>query len=124
MQLKIDKNNPVISSTLTIEKVLQNIETMGWDYDTEIDIHLLFTPQLLTSVNYVGKYLCVLQIRKDKSQGKMYFLDGRIFKNTDHFIAIVNNVFKGRLFEMLFTKYCEWKSEYSDDAEDVELVLY
>jgi hypothetical protein len=124
-RMLVDKLTEVknFGNTNDIDKIEYNLNIIGKDFSDRVDIHNLFTDKGITAVFPLGTYIVVLEMKKDKTKGKMSFFD---FDN----IADISKV-RG-LLEMEFSEYIisEWfriyyllESEFSEEEDLVELIV-
>ena len=124
-RMLVDKLSEVknFGYTNNIEKIEYNLNIIGKDFSDRVDIHNLFTDKGITTVFPLGTYIVVLEMKKDKTKGKMSFFD---FDN-------IEDISKVRgLLEMEFSEYIisEWfriyyllESGFSEEEDLVELIV-
>lgn len=114
--------------TNSIEKIFFNIHNLGDDYEVNLNRELeAMTGEELNHIFSIGRYMCLLQISRDKSKGSMFFLD----LDNDYDLALdVCSKFKSdtaeslqefiNLFMLEFTRLSE---TYDAEYNDVELMM-
>ena len=61
-----------------IDKILYNIKIIGDDFKIDQELHNVLSRKGLTSVFTLGRFIVVLKIRKDNTEGEMLFFDFEI----------------------------------------------
>lgn len=114
--------------THSLEKIFFNIHNLGDDYESNLNTELEeMTGEELNHIFSIGRYMCLLQIAKDKKSGSMFFLDlGNDYDTALDICSKFGSDTEENLkeFTSLFMQEFEKLSEtYDAEYNDVELMM-
>ena len=114
--------------THSLEKIFFNIHNLGDDYEDSLNQELeVMNGDELNHIFSIGRYMCLLQIAKDKKSGSMFFLD----LENDYDLALdVCSKFKSDTEESLqefvnlfMQEFERLRETYDAEYNDVELMM-
>ena len=66
-----------IGFTYDIDKIMYNLDLMDEEFKQELEIGMSFLENGITDVIDLGKYIAIVALKKDKTEGKITFFDTR-----------------------------------------------
>ncbi len=116
-------DNKTFGTTDDIHKVRYNRRLFGENFNMDIDIRLPLTDEGLTYVFPVGRFITILRLKKDESEGSMYFFDFNTFNDKSVIQSTLQKDFSERLLKEWFNIYDQLCSGFSDEEDVFELFL-
>ena len=68
-------DNKTLGFTYDIDKIKYNLKMMGDDFNHDLEIGINFLEKGITDVVDCGRYIAVVGIKKDRTEGKISFFD-------------------------------------------------
>ena len=68
-------DNETFGTATDINKIRYNIKLLGDNFDMDLTIKNMFTKEGITGVFPIGRFITILQLKKDETEGRMTFFD-------------------------------------------------
>jgi len=113
-------DNETFGTATDIDKIRYNIRMLGDSFNMDLTIKNMFTKEGITGVFPLGRFITILQMKKDETEGRMTFFD---FDNDIPFIRpFISSIFSENVFKQWTEIHDLLQSEFSD--EDDLFVLF
>lgn len=112
-----------VGFTIDLNKIEYNLELIGNEFKERVDLHNLFTDKGITSVFPIGKYICVLELKKDKTKGVFSLFDFKRFNDISEARNILENEYSENIIKEWFKVYYILISEFSESEDLFELFV-
>lgn len=124
VKLSVDEvsNNGNLGITRDINKIVCNANILCRLRELDFEQELDRKEAGLATFFPAGKFICYLNIKKDKSKGEMLFVNTN--KEIDRALDIVNILFKGtpHLINDFMKVHEAWALEYTEELDLIEIV--
>ena len=68
-------DNETFGTATDINKIKYNIKLLGDNFNMDLTIKNMFTKEGITGVFPIGRFIAILQLKKDETEGRMTFFD-------------------------------------------------
>jgi len=109
--------------TTDLDKIEYNLKLMGDDFNQDIEIGINFLEKGITEVIDLGRYIAVVGVKKDKTEGKIHFFDSTTNFTRSELIAQMELLFTKNIAEKFINIYDIMVSESSPNFDNVELLV-
>jgi len=109
--------------TTDLDKIEYNLKLMGDDFNQDLEIGMNFLEKGITDVIDLGRYIAVVGIKKDKTEGKMHFFDSTADFTRKELIAQMELLFTKNIAKKFINIYDIMVSESSPNFDNVELLV-
>ena len=110
--------------TTDFDKIEYNLKLIDESFRQDLEIGLNFSETGITDVVDLGRYIAVIEIKKDQSTGKMHFFDTTVNFSKEELSGMLKSDFKfsAGITERFMVIYDLMKSESSPSFDNVELL--
>ena len=115
--------NKTFGITTDFDKIEYNLKLIGKDFNQDLEIGINFMEKGITAVIDVGRYISVVGIKKDKSEGKIYFFDSTTKFTRNELIGQIEYLFSKTIAKKFIDIYDLMKDESTPFIDNVELLL-
>ena len=115
--------NRTFGVTNNLDKIEYNLKLMGEDFNQDIEIGLNFLEKGITEVIDLGRYIAVVGIKKDKTEGRIHFFDSNADFTREELIEQIELLFTENIAEKFINIYDIMVSESSQNFDNVELLV-
>ncbi|SOU86793.1 hypothetical protein [Tenacibaculum dicentrarchi] len=105
------------------DKIEYNLKLIGDDFNQDLEIGINFLEKGITDVVDLGRYISVIAIKKDKTEGKMYFFDTTIAFSRNEIVEQIGQLFSEITTKNFMTIYDLMKSQSTPSLDNVELLV-
>ena len=112
-----------VGFTTDLDKIEYNLELISKEFKESVDLHNLFTDKGITAIFPVGKYITILELKKDKTKGIMALCDFKRFENISETRNILEKEYSENIIKEWFKVYYILTSEFSEDEDLFELFV-
>ena len=109
--------------TTDLDKIEYNLKLMGDDFNQDLEIGMNFLEKGITEVVDVGRYIAVVGVKKDKTEGKMHFFDSTTNFTRAELIAQMELLFSEITAKKFIDIYDLMISESSPNFDNGELLV-
>tara|TARA_R110002073_G_C9198712_1_gene557922 strand:+ start:32 stop:466 length:435 start_codon:yes stop_codon:yes gene_type:complete len=109
--------------TTDLDKIEYNLKLMGEDFNQDLEIGMNFLEKGITEVIDLGRYIAVVGIKKNKTEGKMHFFDTTADFTRAELIAQMELLFTKNIAKKFINIYDIMVSESSPKFDNVELLV-
>ena len=106
-----------------LDKIEYNLKLIGDDFNQDLEIGINFLEKGITDVVDLGRYISVVAIKKDQTEGKMYFFDSTVDFSRDELIEQMEMLFNESIANKFISIYDLMVSESSPSFDNVELLI-
>lgn len=106
-----------------LDKIEYNLKLIGDDFNQDLEIGINFLEKGITDVVDLGRYISVVAIKKDQTEGKMYFFDSTVDFSRDELIEQMEMLFNESIAKKFITIYDLMVLESSPSFDNVELLI-
>ncbi|TRX29914.1 hypothetical protein FNW52_20440 [Flavobacterium sp. ZT3R18] len=105
------------------DKFEYNLNLIGKDFKQDLEIGLSFLEKGITEVIDLGRYIAVVELKKDKSKGEINFFDTTIDLSREELYNRINIRYSKNIAEIFINIYDLMRSGSSPSFDNVELFL-
>ena len=109
--------------TTDLDKIEYNLKLMGDDFNQDLEIGINFLEKGITEVINLGRYIAVVGVKKDKTEGKIHFFDSTANFTRAELIAQMELLFSKNIAKKFINIYDIMVSESSPNFDNVELLV-
>ena len=110
-------------STTDFDKIKYNLKLMGEDFTQDLEIGISFSEIGITEVIDLGKYIAIVEIKKDKTLAVMWFFDALFNFKRDEYFNLIKSQFNKTIAEKFIGYYDLILLGLSPFNESVELLV-
>jgi hypothetical protein len=106
------------------DKIEYNLNLMGKDFKQDLEIGLNFIEKGITEVIDLGRYIAIVEIKKDKSKREISFFDTTIDLSREELYNKIKTMrYSDSIAENFINLYDSMRSGSSPSFDNVELFL-
>jgi hypothetical protein len=105
-----------------VDKIKYNREVIGKDIDIDIEIRQSLAETGTTSVFSFGRFIVVLEIRKDSKKGRMSFFDFQVDLTIDEIKKSLVPVYSETIINAWFKSFYVLKENFSEINDLAEIL--
>lgn len=109
--------------TTDIDKIEYNLKLMAEDFNQDLEIGINFSEKGIADVIDLGRYIAVVGIKKDKTEGKMHFFDSTIDFTRAELIDQMELLFSKNMVQKFINIYDLMILESTPSFDNVELLI-
>ena len=109
--------------TTDLDKIEYNLKLMGEDFNQDLEIGMNFLEKGITDVIDLGRYIAVVEIKKDKTEGRIHFFDSTANVTREEMIMQLDLLFTKNIVKKFIVIYDLMMSESSPNFDNVELLV-
>jgi hypothetical protein len=115
--------NRTFGVTTDLDKIEYNLKLMAEDFNQDLEIGINFLEKGITDVIDLGRYIAVVGIKKDKTEGKIHFFDSTVNFTREELIEQMEMLFSKNIAQKFINIYDLMVSESSPNFDNVELLV-
>ena len=115
--------NRTFGVTTDLDKIEYNLKLMGDDFNQDLEIGINFLEKGITEVIDLGRYIAVVGVKKDKTEGKIHFFDSTANFTRAELVAQMELLFSKNIAKKFINIYDIMVSESSPNFDNVELLV-
>ncbi len=109
--------------TTDLDKIEYNLKLMGDDFNQDLEIGINFLEKGITEIIDLGRYIAVIGLKKDKTEGEIHFFDSTANFTREELIAQMELLFTENIAKKFINIYEIMISESSPNFDNVELLV-
>lgn len=119
---KLDKSH-CLGITTDWNKIEYNLKMMGTDFNQRLEIGLSFLEKGMNDTIDLGRYIAVVGINKNKSEGIIRFFDSKLKIERNELFTEIELLYDKIIAESFILLYDAMVSDSSSFLDNVELIL-
>jgi len=105
------------------DKFEYNLNLIGNDFKQDLEIGLSFLEKGITEIIDLGRYIAVVELKKDKTKGRITFFDTTVSFTRTEVYNQIKSLFKESIADNFINIYDLMRSESSLSCDNVEIFL-
>ena len=115
--------NRTLAKTTDLDKIEYNLNLIGEDFIQDLEIENSFLETGIRKVIDLGRYIAIVGIKKDKTEGEIVFFDSTTKFSRAELKSQVELLFSKSVAEKFIDIYDIMVSESSPNLDNVELFI-